>query len=163
VLVVRLADLAEVRGLQQRVLRPDGPLPGDRPPPGSALHVGAFEADGAAVGAATVVPAAWPGPGSLPVPCWQLRSMAVRDDRQGQGVGSRVLAMAVSTAAQRGAASLWAAARVPALGFYTGAGWAVVGDPWPKPGVGPHRWVTRALRRPPDPQPRRADDVPTGG
>ena len=141
---VRRADLAQVRALQLAVLRPDGPLPGDAPPPEDALHVGAFEG-GDAVGAASVLPAPWPGPGVLPAPTWQLRSMAVRRDRRGAGVGRAVLDLAVATAREQGASALWAAARLEALGFYTTAGWTAVGPEWVKPGVGPHRWVTLTL------------------
>lgn len=144
-LVVRLATLDEVRPLQQAVLRPNGPLPGDAPPPPDAVHVGTFDGAGTAVGAASVLPAPWPGPGTLPAPCWQLRSMAVGTEHRGSGVGALVLALAADSAAAHGAASLWAAARVPALGFYERAGWSVVGDEWIKPGVGPHRYVTLRL------------------
>jgi GNAT superfamily N-acetyltransferase len=152
--VVRLADLDEVRPLQLAVLRPDGPIPGDAPPPPEAVHVGAFE-DDVAIGAATVVPAPWPGPGALPLPTWQLRSMVVRADLRRTGVGALVLRLAEDTAAGRGAAALWANARVGALGFYVRAGWTVVGEEWDKPFVGPHRWVTLTVdpeaRRPPRP------------
>lgn len=139
-LVVRLATLDEVRGLQQAVLRPNGPLPNDRPPPDGTIAVGAFE-DDVVVGTGCVNPAPWPGPGTVAEPAWQLRSMAVRADRRGTGVGRRVLDLAVATAREQGAATLWADARVAALPFYLRAGWAVVGDPWDKPGVGPHRWI----------------------
>ncbi|HEX6887600.1 MAG TPA: GNAT family N-acetyltransferase [Candidatus Nanopelagicales bacterium] len=143
-LEVRVAQLAEVRPLQLAVLRPNGPLPGDAPPPAEALHVGAFD-DGEAVGAASVMPAPWPGPGSLPEPAWQLRSMAVRGDRRGSGVGSHVLRLAEDTAAGQGAVALWAAARLAALRFYQRAGWTPVGELWVKPGIGPHRYVTLRL------------------
>jgi len=144
VLVVRPAALDEVRGLQLEVLRPNGPLPGDAPPPREALHVGAFEA-GLVVGAATVLAAPWPGPGALPVPTWQLRSMVVSAALRGSGVGRQVLDLAVGTARAHGAACLWAAARQEALGFYERGGWSVVGPEWIKPGIGPHRYVTLAL------------------
>jgi GNAT superfamily N-acetyltransferase len=142
-LVVRVADLAEVRALQQAVLRPSGPLPTDRPAPGGTIAVGAF--DGAeAVGTACVNPAPWPGPGTVAEPAWQLRSMAVRADRRSAGIGRRVLDQAVDTAREHGAATLWADARVAALPFYVRAGWTVVGDQWEKPRVGPHRWIVLA-------------------
>lgn len=146
---VRLASLSEVRALQQAVLRPNGPVLGDRPPPDDAVHIGAF-AEGVPVGAATILPAplpsSWPAdPADLPGPTWQLRSMAVAAGHRGTGVGALVLALAEGTAAGRGAATLWASARVPALSFYARAGWTVVGDEWDKPGVGPHRWVYLAL------------------
>ena len=67
--------------------------------------------------------------------------MAVREDLRGSGVGLRVLTLAVTTARDHGAATLWAEARVAALTFYMRAGWSVVGEQWDKPGVGPHRWI----------------------
>ena len=75
-LVVRVATLAEVRPLQQAVLRPDGPLPGEPPVPEDMQCVGAYD-DGVLVGTGAVLRRPWPGPGSLPEPVWQLRSMAV--------------------------------------------------------------------------------------
>lgn len=142
-LVVRLAELEEVRDLQLSVLRPNGPLPADLPPPPGMQNVGAFE-DGRPIGAASVVAAPWPGPGEVLAPTWQLRSVAVRADRRGSGVGRRVLDLAVQTAFDRGAATLWAAARLEALDFYTRSGWSVIGPAWVKAGVGPHRWITRS-------------------
>ena len=146
-IVVRPAALAQVSGLQQAVLRPHGPLPQDTPMPESALHVGAFDGD-RCVGAASVLPAPWPGPGALGQPTWQLRSMAVAHGLRGTGIGRQVLGLAVATARTAGAAALWAAARVEALGFYERSGWTVVGPEWFKPGVGPHRYVTLPLGAP---------------
>jgi aminoglycoside 6'-N-acetyltransferase len=143
-LEVREADRAEVRALQQSILRPDGPLPADRPPPEGAIRVGAFDGP-TVVAAVTVSPAVYPGPGELATPQWQLRSMVVRADWRGSGVGGRVLDAAVGAARERGGAGLWASARIRALGFYERAGWTVVGPEWIKPGVGPHRWVVHAV------------------
>jgi L-Ala-D/L-Glu epimerase / N-acetyl-D-glutamate racemase len=139
-LVVRAAEAAEVRALQAAVLRPDGALPGDRPPPDEALFVGAFQG-GVVVGAATVQPESWPGPGTLPEPAWRLRGMVTAAEVRGMGIGRAVLDRAVALAWQRGAGSIWAEARTSALEFYRRAGWAVVGDEWEKPGVGPHRYI----------------------
>jgi GNAT superfamily N-acetyltransferase len=71
--------------------------------------------------------------------------MVVRADRRGTGVGAAVLRLAEDTALRRGAAALWANARVGALAFYQRCGWAVVGEVWDKPFVGPHRFVTLVL------------------
>lgn len=142
--VVRLALLDEVHALQQEILRPRGPLPGDVPPPPGARHVGAFVGpveEAVTVAAASLVAAAWPGPGPVRPPAWQLRGVVVRQDHRGHGLGRRVVELAVATARASGAATLWAAARVDALGFYTGMGWTARGAVWDKPGVGPHRWV----------------------
>ncbi len=138
--VVRVADLAEVRPLQLAVLRPDGPLPGDQPPPADALHVGAFR-DGVAIGAATVLPEPWPGPDEIRMPSWRLRSMVVGGTDRGTGIGRSVLDRAVEVASAHGARSVWAEARSSALGFYERSGWSVVGDEWMKPGIGPHRYI----------------------
>ena len=143
-LVVRVATLAEVRPLQQAVLRPDGPLPGEPPVPEDMQCVGAYD-DGVLVGTGAVLRRPWPGPGSLPEPVWQLRSMAVDSAHRGRGVGSAVLAAATELARAEGAVSLWAEARVAALGLYRRAGWTIVGDEWVKPWVGPHRWIRRDL------------------
>lgn len=127
--------------MQQQVLRPDGPLPTDRPHPPDWQHVAAL-VDGLVVGACSVGPAPWSHPEllGLRAPQWQLRSMAVLPERRG-GVGSRLLRAAVEVAAQAGAGSLWADARVAALGLYERGGWLVVGQEWIKPGVGPHMYV----------------------
>jgi len=143
-LVVRVADLTEVRPLQLAVLRPHGPLPGDRPPPAGALHVAALR-DGVVIGAATVMPERWPGPGSLPEPGWRLRGMVVAESDRGTGIGRHVLDAAVALASAQGAGSMWAEARSSALGFYQAAGWTVHGEEWTKPGIGPHRYIQVAL------------------
>jgi hypothetical protein len=56
----------------------------------------------------------------------------------------------VRLAAGAGAASLWADARVAALNLYLRGGWAVVGQEWHKPGIGPHRWIVARLPLPDD-------------
>jgi GNAT superfamily N-acetyltransferase len=116
-MIVRVAELDEVRPLQLAVLRPHGRLPGDRPPPEGALHVAALR-DGSAIGAATLVPEAWPGPGGVRKPSWRLRAMVVAEAERGSGVGRAVLDRAVELAVSRGVGSLWAEARSSALGFY---------------------------------------------
>lgn len=137
---MRVAELAEVRPLQLAVLRPNGPLPGDRPLPADALHVAALR-DGVVIGAATVLPERWPGPGAIAEPVWRLRAMVVSEAVRGTGIGRVVLDRAVQLAAGQGAGSLWAEARSSALGFYERAGWTVVGDEWIKASVGPHRYI----------------------
>ncbi|MCU0279486.1 MAG: GNAT family N-acetyltransferase [Candidatus Nanopelagicales bacterium] len=138
---VRPASREEVRPVQQRVLRPDGPLPSDRPHPADWLHFAA-EVDGEVIGACSVGPSVWEHPQwmVLVAPQWQIRSMAVLPDHRG-GVGSMLLHAAVTAARQAGAGGFWADARVAALGLYERAGWQVVGPEWVKPGVGPHRYV----------------------
>lgn len=143
VLIVRPASAEEVRPVQQAVLRPAGPLAGDQPHPPDWLHFAA-EIDGAVVGACSVGPSAWTNLDVcvLPAPTWQLRSMAVLPAHRG-GVGAQLLVAAVSGAHSAGASCLWANARVAALNLYLRGGWRIVGQPWDKPGVGPHRYVVR--------------------
>lgn len=145
VIRVRDATLEEVRAVQLRVLRPDGPLPGDTGPPRGWLHVAA-EQDGNIVGACSIGPASWSHPelAELPAPTWQLRSMAALPGHRG-GTGAMLLEAAVARAQDAGAASMWAQARVAALTLYLRGGWTAVGPEWHKPGVGPHRWVTLEL------------------
>jgi GNAT superfamily N-acetyltransferase len=144
-LVVRVAEVAEVRPLQLAVLRPTGPLPGDRPPPADALHVAALR-DGVVIGAATVLPEPWPGPGAIAEPAWRLRAMVVAEGVRETGVGRAVVERAAELAASQGARSLWAEARSSALGFYELSGWTVIGDEWIKAGIGPHRYIQMDLR-----------------
>jgi ribosomal protein S18 acetylase RimI-like enzyme len=146
VTTVRRAAAEEVRSVQLEVLRPFGALVGDTDPPPTWLHLAA-ERNGAVVGACSLGPAPWPHPelARLPEPTWQLRSMAVLPDHRG-GVGALLLAQAVRAAAEAGAGSLWAQARVAALTLYLRGDWLVVGPQWLKPGIGPHRWITLNLR-----------------
>ena len=146
-LVVRVADLDEVRPLQRAILRPNGPLPGDRPVPADALHVAALR-DGTVVGAATLLPEPWPGRGVVRAPSWRLRAMVVAEADRRAGVGLAVLDRAVELAVSRGVGSLWAEARSSALGFYESAGWTVDGEEWIKAGIGPHRFIHLDLGSP---------------
>lgn len=139
--VIREATYNEVRDVQLTVLRPNGALPGDSEPTAGWLHVAA-EIDGQIVGACTIGPSPWQHPevAALPEPQWQLRSMAVLPEFRG-GTGTALLEAVVDRARVAGAASLWANARVAALGLYLRRGWVVVGPEWIKTGIGPHRWI----------------------
>ena len=130
-----------MRPLQLAVLRPNGPLPGDQPPPADALHVAALR-DGVVIGAATVLPERWPGPGMVREPAWRLRGMVVAEAERGTGIGRAVLDQAVVLAAASG--RRLAVGRGPVLGpgVLPGApGGPCVGDEWIKPGIGPHRYI----------------------
>jgi GNAT superfamily N-acetyltransferase len=150
-MIIGPASLAEVRAVQLQVLRPRGPLPGDRDPGPGWLHLAA-RVTGQVVGACSIGPAAWERVDlcELAAPQWQLRSMAVLPEHRG-GTGRELLGVAMRVAQEAGAASMWAAARQAAAGLYTGAGWQVVGDRWDKPGVGPHVYVVREQLADPPP------------
>lgn len=150
-LIVRPASLSEVRDVQLRVLRPDGPLPGDTGFPPGWHHLAAI-VDGEVIGACSIGPAPWPRPdlAETDQPTWQLRSMAVLPDHRG-GVGTDLLAAAEDLAAELAVGCLWATARVRALGLYQRSDWVVVGPEWDRPGVGPHRYVIRRISARPQP------------
>ena len=72
--------------------------------------------------------------------------MVVAEAVRGTGVGRAVVHRAAGSRPLEGAASLWAEARSPALGFYERSGWTVIGDEWIKAGIGPHRYIQMDLR-----------------
>ena len=73
---------------------------------------------------------------------WQVRQVAVRADRQGEGLGARIMA-AVEAAA--GPGELFLHARKPVIAFYERIGWTAVGDEFVEVGI-PHRRMVKTLR-----------------
>lgn len=152
--------MGEILGLRHEVLRPGRPIeaahfPGDEEP--SAVHFGAFALcdDGereerGALGCLTFLLTTRGG-----APAWQLRGMATSPFVLRRGVGSSLLACAeghLRAAALGGPqlqdVSLWANARVGALGFYAREGWREESEPFDVPGVGPHVVITKVLVSP---------------
>lgn len=133
---VRRAECERLLPLRAEVLRPGRPLEAARwPGDDEAEHYVAEAPDGSIVGVASVFFTALGADG----PPGQLRGMAVAPSHRGHGVGLALL-RAVEAAHPEG---LWCNARVSALGFYVGAGWAVISEEFDIPGVGPHvkmRW-----------------------
>jgi GNAT superfamily N-acetyltransferase len=123
-------------GLRQQVLRPGQPaedshFPGDRDR--SSGHFAAY-VEHRVVGIASVFAEAEAnGPG-----VWRLRGMAVDPDHQGGGVGTALLGRVRDFVRRSGHGLIWCNARVSAQGFYVGAGFVAVGEPWEEPGIGPH-------------------------
>jgi GNAT superfamily N-acetyltransferase len=76
---------------------------------------------------------------------WRLRGMAVSPDRRSQGIGGLVLGRLVDHVAGHGGGLLWCNARLPAVSFYAHAGFAVHGDPWEEPRIGPHVLMWRVV------------------
>lgn len=115
---VTTVDGATTRELRRVVLRasqpPGDPLPGDDRP--DAVHIAATGDDGTLLGTCLVFEQScdW----RPERPAWILRSMAVDPAQQGRGVGRAVLAGAVRTAGEAGAALLWCHARETAVGFW---------------------------------------------
>jgi len=126
-------------GLRQKVLRPGRPpedshFPGDRDR--SSGHFAAYVEPGVGVvvGVASVFAEAEAnGPG-----VWRLRGMAVDPGHQGSGVGTALLERVRDFVSRSGGGLIWCNARVSAQGFYVGAGFVAVREPWEEPGIGPH-------------------------
>lgn len=76
---------------------------------------------------------------------WQVRAMAVAPDRQGQGIGSAVLAALLAHVRRRGGGRVWCNVRIPARGLYEQAGFVAVGDPFDVDHIGPHVVMTREV------------------
>jgi GNAT superfamily N-acetyltransferase len=76
---------------------------------------------------------------------WRLRSMATEDRCRGRGVGTAVLRAVILHVGTYGGGLLWCSARTPAQVFYERAGFAVTGDPWVDPVLGPHVAMQRRV------------------
>ncbi len=132
--------------LRHRVLRPHQTLAELRAPDDDAPDTGHYAAfaDGAVVSTASVRREAPPwAPGTERA--WRLRGMATDDAWRRQGVGRRVLDAVVEHVRARGGGLLWCNARVPAVPFYARAGFAVHGEEWDEPHIGPHVAMARQV------------------
>jgi GNAT superfamily N-acetyltransferase len=126
--VIELAA-AETHDLRRRVLREGTPsdvveFRHDVDP--ATVHLGALDDVGRIVGIVTSIDA--PCPHRPGAPARQLRGMAVDPAWRGRGIGRDLVAALIDRARAVDAAVVWANARDSALGFYTRAGFAVVGD-----------------------------------
>jgi GNAT superfamily N-acetyltransferase len=126
--------------LRGRVLRPGAPpdrvhLAADDHPETAAFA--ARDRDGTVVGTAIVYPEGCPWLPDRPA-AWRLRGMATAEGRRSEGVGGRVIDAVLAHVAGAGGELVWCNARVPARRFYERAGFAVHGDEWVDPEIGPH-------------------------
>ncbi|MCB9171245.1 MAG: GNAT family N-acetyltransferase [Flavobacteriales bacterium] len=101
----------------------------------AAFHLGAFEA-GTLVGVASFTPESHAEVAALRP--YRLRGMAVRPDRQRQGIGSALMRHARVLLAQAGCDMLWCNARAVALPFYRREGLRILGAPFVIEGIGEH-------------------------
>jgi N-acetylglutamate synthase-like GNAT family acetyltransferase len=69
----------------------------------------------------------------------QLRQMIVEPAWQGKNIGAAIVAFAEKTAKERGFTTLIMHARNPAIGFYTKAGYKIVGTEFYEVGIGHHK------------------------
>jgi predicted GNAT family N-acyltransferase len=139
--------------LRRAVLRPDGgevTWAGDEDP--ATFHLAARDDEGRVLGVVRFSPApcAWRPDAGAP---WQLRGMATDPTVRGTGAGRALLVDGLTRVGARGGDVVWCDARVSAAGFYERYGFAVVTEPYDKPGIGPHVGMVIDL-------PRR---VPAGG
>jgi ribosomal protein S18 acetylase RimI-like enzyme len=137
---VARVDGATTRELRRAVLRPGwapgSPMHGDDNP--DAVHLAAFDDDGRLVGAVLVLPHRYPARADVPH-AWQLRGMATASQRQGEGIGSRLVAAVLDEVRQRGGRIVWCDARTPAVGFYERHGFVTDGTEFVHPETGiPH-------------------------
>ena len=145
-LELRRATLDEILPLRHAELRPGLPrekarFAGDGE--SATRHFGAFlRATGEAVGCVSCMRRARDREDA-----WQVRGMATRGDLVRRGIGGALLAHAIAALrSEPGPRLVWCNARVGALGFWEGQGWAVVSDVFDIPGVGPHRTMARRLQ-----------------
>jgi GNAT superfamily N-acetyltransferase len=130
---VHAVPAAAVRPLRQSVLRPTRTVEsliydGDDDP--EALHVVRYDAQGAVIGIATIVPDA--------AASWRIRGMAVHPDHRSQGIGQLLISACLDHARARPCQRIWCNARTPALSFYLRNGFTGVGDVFELPEIGPH-------------------------
>jgi GNAT superfamily N-acetyltransferase len=135
--VVGRVPASATRPLRQALLRPHQRLdevqvPGEDHP--SAAWFGAIE-EGEVVGTAGVMPEDRDG---LERPAWRVRAMATVSSIRGLGIGRMLLDGCVEHAVEHGAVAIWCSARVPAAGFYRGAGFTPLGEVHDLPPIGPH-------------------------
>lgn len=140
----RRCSLDEVLTLRHAELRPGFPIDTahfDGDDEATTLHFGAFGDSGANLGCASFMLNTWQDE-----PAYQLRGMATRADRAGQGIGAALLAHAIAELQRHtDVRRVWGNARNNAIGFYVKQGWTIASDEFNIPGVGPHFKITRDL------------------
>lgn len=126
--VIEEISAGETHSLRLAVLRKgidstDVHFPEDEHPDG--FHLGYFD-DGVLVGVASFSPT--PTPFRDGASAWQLRGMAVAEDRQSRGIGAALLQHATTRLRSDGFAVLWCNARDSAQAFYAQLGFVVLGE-----------------------------------
>ncbi len=70
--------------------------------------------------------------------------VAVQREWRGHGIASRMLALALAAAGERGCTEARLASQLPVVGLYERAGFVVVSDQFDEAGI-PHVWMARPL------------------
>ena len=146
--MIRAITAAETYPLRQQILRPHQTLAevgfdGDDDP--SAAHFGAFAGE-VLVGIASVLEQARPGAAPPAEGVWRVRGMATLPEVRGGGYGAKLLDACLEHARAHGGTTAWCNARVPAVDFYSRAGFRAEGGVFELPDIGPHVVMTRSLR-----------------
>lgn len=147
---VGLVDGADSRELRRSVLRPHlrltDVLPGDDRP--DATHIAAVDEDGTVLSACVLhsAPCPWRDDAAG---AWRLMQMATTAAARGQGLGGRVVDVAVDHLSRHGVPLVWCYARQRAVPFYARHGFETYGDvfvEYPEPGKPvPHLRMAREL------------------
>ena len=69
---------------------------------------------------------------------WRIRGVATDEVVRGMGVGGLILDAVLEHVGAEGGGLVWANVRLTAQAFYESRGFAVVGEVFEVPGVGPH-------------------------
>ena len=142
---VERATAEETRALRHAVLRPhqkpEELVYASDDAPGT-LHAIVRE-DGRVVGTATV--SREPHPREPREGDWRVRGMATAPDARGAGVGAALLGACIEHARAHGGRRVWCNARTPARRFYERAGFAVEGEEFELPEIGPHVLMSHVL------------------
>jgi predicted GNAT family N-acyltransferase len=137
-ITIKLVTAADTWALRHRVLRPHLPVESARYPEDStreAVHVAALEGE-VVVGIASIYHE--DEAGGTDAGAWRLRGMATAPEIRGSGVGGEVLEEVIAQMKARGATKIWCNARTSVAGFYERYGFAVFGEEYEMPGIGPH-------------------------
>ena len=112
------------------------------------LHLAVLDDDGRPLAVATASPQACERRAGRTA--WKVRGMAVKPERQGEGLGGRLLEEIEARATGAGIEVLWADGRDSALGFYRRRGWVVEGESYLTPATGlAHHTIIRDVLLPP--------------
>lgn len=150
---VRVVKSSAIYGLRTAVLRPHFPpgklaiFEGDEDD--TTRHYAAYIGTGdEPVGCATLMQRDCPNyvaSGEVTA-MFQLRGMAVSGDHRRKGIGQHVIASIEQDLLQvRHAVLLWFNARKSAVAFYESAGYAMLGEEFDVPGIGPHYVMCKVI------------------
>jgi GNAT superfamily N-acetyltransferase len=141
--MIELVTRDQILPVRHRVLRPRLPLetakyPEDAHP--DIFHLAEI-VDDEIIACVTF----FPEPTPQGEPAWRFRGMATIPDRQGQGIGGRLLERGVIEVARRGGTLVWCNGRSNAAAFYLRHGFVTRGEEFEVPPVGPHWLFVRSL------------------